>query len=112
MKRYQNTRISKSELEQFGGKDNWIGCFEDFYFNFMTDPFMNTLFDFTDKDTCVDHKEHGKRLGLFLLAFWGDDNEYYKLRNGHPLGILHKAHDRSKACPMRGKYAGYGFTEN
>ena len=110
MKKYEQTRISKSELEKFGGKDNWISCFEDFYFNFMTDPFMNTLFDFTDKDSCVDHVTHGKRLGLFLLAFWGDDTEYFKLRPGPPVGILHKSHGRAKFCPMRGKNAGKGFT--
>ena len=111
-KSYQRGRISKSEMGKFGGKDNWLGCFEDFYFNFMTDPFLNTLFDFTHKDTVEDHKTHGKRLGLFFLAFFGDDDEYYELRTGHPVGNLNKAHNRAKGCPMRGKYAGYGFTEN
>ena len=78
--------------------------YEDFYFNFMTDPFMNTLFDMTKEET--DHKTNGKRLGLFMLAFFGDDDEYYKLRGGHPVANLTKSHNRAKNCPLRGNYKG------
>ena len=49
----------------------------------MTDPFMNTLFDMKINE--LDHKAHGQRLGNFILSFFGDDDEYYNLRPGHPL---------------------------
>ena len=68
---------SNAEIEQkWGGRNNYIGIFEDFYFNFMTDPFMNELFDTRSADVAVSHKEHAKRLGLFFLGFMGDDSEY------------------------------------
>ena len=42
-----------------------MGMYEDFYGYFMTDPFMNTLFDMQANE--IDNKEHGRRLGLFML---------------------------------------------
>ena len=68
----------------------------------MTDPFMNTLFDMKTNE--LDHKAHGQRLGNFILAFFGDDDEYYNLRPGHPLQNLNNSHQRSKKCPLRGNY--------
>ena len=86
--------------------------FQDFYFMFMTDPFMNTLFDMTHKESNVDYKVHGRRLGLFFLAFFGPDEEYYEIRPGHPIRNLNTSHVRAKNCPMRNKYKGKGFTYN
>ena len=40
----------------------------------FADPFMNTLFDMTHKDTNVSPEEHGTRLGLFFLQRHGGDN--------------------------------------
>ena len=102
--------ISNSELHKWGGRDNFIGMYEDFYYYFMTDPFMNTLFDLTKEE--ADHKMHGRRLGTFFLSFFGDDDEYQKLRGGHPVSNLNKAHNRSKNCPLRGHYKGAAFTLN
>ena len=95
-----------------GGKEKFIEMFQYFYFMFMTDPFMNTLFDLTNKDTNHDHMAHGKRLGLFFLTWFGDDDEYYTHRGGHPVQNLNRAHTRAKGCPMRGNYKGQGFTYN
>ena len=60
-----------------------MGMYEDFYFLFMTDPFMNTLFDMKKNE--IDHKSHAKRLGGFFLQWFGDDDEYSTFRPGHPL---------------------------
>ena len=74
---YGRGRISDSDLKDMGGKEKFIEMFQYFYYMFMTDPFMNTLFDMTNKDTNLDHSSHGKRLGLFFLTWFGDDDEYY-----------------------------------
>ena len=73
--------------------------YQDFYAFFMTDPFMNVLFDMVENE--IDHMEHGKRLGLFVLHWWGDDDEYSEVRPGDPMKILGESHIRSKECPMR-----------
>ena len=81
-----------------------MGVWEDFYYFFMTDPFMNELFDARHKDVMVSNKEHAKRIGLFFLSFMGDDNEYPQQRGG--VGGLNSSHKRAKGCPMRGKRQG------
>ena len=63
---------------------------------------MNELFDTRDSDVNVSHKEHAKRIGLFFLQFMGDDKEYAKRMPRVTRG-LNMAHDRARACPMRGK---------
>ena len=104
------TQISASDYHLWGGRDNIIGCYQDFYFLFMTDPFMNTLFDFSRQP--VDHMTHGKRLGSFFLQFFGGDDGYSEIRSGHPLSNLTTSHNRAKSCPLRGKYQGRQFTLN
>ena len=42
-----------------GGKDKVVEVFQYFYFLFMTDPFMNTLFDMSHEDSNKDHTVHG-----------------------------------------------------
>ena len=74
---------------------------QEFYFNFMTDPFMNELFDMTVKDVAHDHKAHGERLALFFLQFKGDSLEYSKKRGEDIHGNINRSHQRAKACPMR-----------
>ena len=64
--------MSNDSLKKnWGGRDNYLKIWEEFYFNFMTDPYMNELFDMSDKDVNVNHIEHSKRLGLFWLSFCG-----------------------------------------
>ena len=84
--------------------------YEDFYSFFMTDPFMNTLFDMQANE--IDNKEHGRRLGLFMLQWFGNDDEYSTHRPGDPMTNVANAHVRSKNCPLRGKYVGKSFTIN
>ena len=78
----------------------------------FADPFMFTLFDMTHQDTNVPPEEHGTRLGLFFLQRFGGDDKYGKLRGPNMIKNLDRAHVRAKACPMRGKYSGKGFTMN
>ena len=85
--------------------------FVEFYSMFMTDPFMNTLFDMSSIDTNHDQRTHGKRLGLYFLNFFGNDKEYNDVRPGHPVPV-ETSHIRAKGCPTRGKYSGQGFTYN
>ena len=93
--------ISDSEVKAMGGKEKFIEMFQYFYSMFMTDPFMNTLFNMTEKDTNHDYNAHGRRLGLFFLSFFGDDDEYNNVR-GNPFRNLNNSHNRAKGCPMRG----------
>ena len=61
-------RTNNADIEEnWGGRSNYLGMFEDFYFTFMTDPFMNELFDTNDENSMVSNKEHAKRNGLFHL---------------------------------------------
>ena len=99
------SQISASEYHRWGGRDNIIGCYQDFYFLFLTDPFMNVLFDFSKAEP-ADHMTHGKRLGSFFLQFFGGDDGYSEFRPGHPVGNLTASHNRAKSCPLRGKYKG------
>ena len=84
--------------------------YQDFYALFMTDPFMNTLFDMKENE--LNHKGNGRRLGLFMLQQFGDDDEYSTFRPSDPMKNVGDAHVRSKNCPLRGKYQGKSFTIN
>ena len=83
--------IKMNEYDRFGGKDKIIANFQDFYVLFMTDPFMNVLFDMKEPH---DNTEHGRHLALFLLNFFGDDPEYKTLkdRSGSLTSSLNRAH--------------------
>ena len=87
-----------------------MGMYEDFYAFFMTDPFMNTLFDMQKNE--LDNKGHARRLGLFMVSWYGNDDEYATIRPGKPMDNVAEAHVRSKSCPLRGKYQGKSFTIN
>jgi len=67
---------------------------------------MNVLFDKTNKESNVPAETHGKRLALFFLQYFGDDNEYRKLRGSRIFFNINEAHNRAKRCPMRGKFQG------
>ena len=71
---------------------------------------MNTLFDMEANE--IDHEEHGRRLGLFMLQWYGDDREYSSYRPGDPMKNVGDSHVRSKNCPHRGEYVGKSFTIN
>ena len=45
--------LPKKDYHKYGGKENILGVYEDFYRLFMTDPFMNVLFDMTHDDAAV-----------------------------------------------------------
>ena len=111
MKNFGDKSIKVSQLDKFGGRENYIGLWQDFYYLFMTDPFMNTLFDMSEKDTEHSNLVHGERLGEFWLAFMGDGTKYQKMRGGHPLGNIEVTHIRAKGCPMRGALTHKQFTE-
>ena len=97
--------LPKSEYSKFGGKENILKMYAEFYRLFMTDPFMNVLFDMRDPDTAVGYATHGERLAGWLLARNGNDNSVYKLpgRLGSIGANSNRAHTRAKKCPMRGK---------
>ena len=44
-----------------------MAIWETFYAWFMSDPFMNELFDSQYPDAMVPNTEHAKRIGLFFL---------------------------------------------
>ena len=60
----------------------------------FSDPFMNTLFDMTHPESNVSPEDHGKRLALFFLSFFGGENSYQQLRgkNTHPIQLLETSH--------------------
>ena len=79
-------RIKKAEWSRYGGKENLMEMYEDFYIIFMTDPFMNILFDMEKNE--INYKEHAHRFGAWMLQWFGDDDEYSTFRPGHPLSNL------------------------
>ena len=84
-----------------------------FYAKLFADPYMFTLFDMTDPDTNVSSDQHGQRLGLFFLSFFGDDQQYFEVRGvTDSTQQLVDAHQRSKKCPRRGAMQGKQFTYN
>ena len=59
--------------KNWGGKDNFVSILKSHYTKMFQDPYMFSLFDMTDTDANVTADEHGLRLALFLLSFFGDD---------------------------------------
>ena len=79
----------------------------------FSDPFLNTLFDMTHKDTNISSDEHGIRLASWYLSHSGDFEDYYTLRNVRStLQLLNVTHKRAKACPFRGNLKKKQFTYN
>ena len=84
--------------------------YHDHYYYFMTDPFMNVLFDFSKE--ALDNKHHGTRFALYMMQFFGDDDKYQKTYGTEMIDNLNASHTKAKACPLRGKYKGKQFTTN
>ena len=75
-------------MEEFGSRDNFLEIYKAFY----RDPFMNVLFDWSNKETNVPPEEHGLRLGLFFLKEFGGDKGYTKLRGNDHTEQIETAH--------------------
>ena len=45
--------LYKEDYHKYGGKENILAMYADFYKLFMTDPMLNVLFDMRDPDTAV-----------------------------------------------------------
>ena len=95
--------VCKSNIHLYGGKENFISVFKAHYQKLFTDPFMNTLFDMSHKDTNISSDDHGTRLASFFLSHFGDYDDYYNLRKARStLQHLNVVHTRAKGCPFRG----------
>ena len=105
MKTGKQYRLFQEDYHKYGGKENILGMYEDFYRLFMTDPVLNVLFDMRDPDTAVGYAAHSERLAGWFLSRNGNDRAVHKLpgREGNVGGNSARAHNRAKACPMRGK---------
>lgn len=110
---FENIFFTKDIInDKWGGRENFLGIFKAHYKRLFKDPLMHQLFDMSSKETNISTDEHGMRLGLFFLAFFGDDEEYYKFRNtDNLLDKSRAAHKKASNCPLRPKkHRGKGFT--
>ena len=85
MDKYSSKRITgkwctSKDIHLFGGKENFIAVFHHHYQKMFTDPFMNTLFDTTNKDTDTSSEHHGTKFAAMIMQAMGDYDEYFKIR--------------------------------
>ena len=95
-KKYGNKAIDTTKMEEFGDRENFLEIYKGFYRDLFTDPLMNVLFDWSNKETNVPAEVHGTRLGLFFLNEFGGDKAYSKLRGNDSTELIETAHTRAK----------------